>query len=1601
MYFYNFKKKLYYNIIYIMSKYDKIHRPKYNYDSRKLADLFSIINNMNTDELTRMNIIHKIPLTVTDNDGNNLIHYVLKNSDPTKTEFHRLNVIKFLFNQNVNPDAPNSENMTPLHFACMKQYKDIINYLIDDIGVNYNYQDNMGNTGLHYLLAGIIKENKDDSIKSLVPLQEKKDINREKLWLETRKEIWELIKNSEYLDAIKNTINKSISDSKQSIKIAIDFEEDLVKENLDPTSRDNMDRIKLFLGAYINRFRKIIDSEWKNFQKIKDIRIHEKQITSYPGKETNMIRTDELPIKQGIIQNANINLRIKKNIENEKTILIEQLNDVNFNDTNDIDYDSAIIDLRDDLVGSGNPLTLANIDANYEEYLSKWNNMQSKLVIDEVDNIIDVVNKIFIGGARQFEIVLNIDHTDKTNGEVNDLVSQILTNNNYVNDLVNDGDDIDISIQRYIANYILSLCSDSTVSTSDFIEYENSLLENFDSLTSGGAIVGGEDSYQLIMNMIMERSKYIALNDQKRYIYTLFCKYKLANTQSHLIGNISRWEMYLFAGFFNYQTNLKLSISQAARIELIKDSNDKKYFATWIDRLLTDKSLNDDTNSTNNDLQHIRELVNEYILSKKIWRTNRDITQKLSKIDMDEFDKYSSCEVIVACIINYYNKMTQKPLIQHLVDTISLLRYHYITDLDNEKLQSLYTDELTFANTNGDMLDQYNIGSISKLDKTILIDIKEEYKNIFGDNMDSNLIEQLTEFQLPSMINFYICHNNLMVEDERKHNILKMIESRLLGFNFIGTIPTIEFIENDNAGINIDVNFFNFTNNNLDNTNRYYNLDVNTIYLHKPPIDENICNLLIESSNKLIELFNTTSRYIIDYMTNFEATRKSKTYGKLITYLMPVLNAISSQIRTYQGLLGNTNCPNRINISYNSVSFKSTINKINGLLFLFYYMNQDEIKIPAFIYDQLNEYPLVKLFYNDNGEMVFPNDDNIDLDVIDGTGRPVNIGNIPIQGYNSIVNQINSNNYFLVSKIIKDNYKQNKNKTLPPSLKILLSNFYEYNTIDLIKTTLENNDFNIDDKLLPKNVSEKVKNITKYSMISKIIEELVRRYLNNYIYEVGVDIFNKVIKSEKLNFSKFKLEQMFDMVPFDVELNKELSDSEKNYINSIGTKPEESYTSFYKFYEDPIIKEKNYVYPDDYNRLNQLNLLYYIKVNEDIIDSLSGVNIYLNNNENENAIFNLLKFRNHNILQKIKDKYNISYNDNFKTNNGDTLIEYIDNEISNHKSKFTNNMVTQSEQIKHFVNTQFEDIKYIILSNEAFGNNIPKFLELSYSICNYISQQYLYEKINTFDPTNTFYSKFSNVNQKDYIYLVDSSLTSILEYGPQVLSELDIINRYNQLNYSPYTYLYGWQQVLTDITDSNENIIQNNFDNKEEMKKIKELSKEYFINGKYNDINLFTRKLLIHLTQKVICSTIEIIIRKVLLAQLQDQEDYKNKEIMIDYMFNREDPSGESLIDILNNNVAIDLVQSIVGMFESKKDKNQYTPKETDDILYGYIDSLETLSPIPLSEYTVKVLKNNIVKYLGTIIPKIIQNWKITSENVYLFSINQYNLLECKDIINL
>jgi ankyrin repeat protein len=179
---------------YKQSFYEKEYRPIIKVDIKQITDLFNLVANMNINDVKQYMLIEQIPYNVVDNNGNTLIHRVLLENDILKTENQRLHMIKYLYNENVNPDSPNNLNLTPLHLACIKQYYNIIKYLID-IGVDINYQDNYGNTPLHRLFSGNIKPEEKTTIGQLVPIPKKQDLFNMEKWKNERIKIWDAIKD--------------------------------------------------------------------------------------------------------------------------------------------------------------------------------------------------------------------------------------------------------------------------------------------------------------------------------------------------------------------------------------------------------------------------------------------------------------------------------------------------------------------------------------------------------------------------------------------------------------------------------------------------------------------------------------------------------------------------------------------------------------------------------------------------------------------------------------------------------------------------------------------------------------------------------------------------------------------------------------------------------------------------------------------------------------------------------------------------------------------------------------------------------------------------------------------------------------------------------------------------------------------------------------------------------------------------------------------------------------------------------------------------------------------------------------------------------------
>jgi len=190
--------------------FNQPYRPILTISKEKVDSLFSLMNLMDTQQIKQFSMVNNVPLNVDDINGENLIHKAINLENILKKEFHRLNIIKFLVQNGVNPDKPNKENQTPLHLACKFQYPEIVEYLIS-LDVNVNYQDNYGATPFHYALQGQLKlMEPDKSLKDFVPPQKKIDPKRKEDLLTIKKEIWDLIKDDAFIASIRNTVDNSI-----------------------------------------------------------------------------------------------------------------------------------------------------------------------------------------------------------------------------------------------------------------------------------------------------------------------------------------------------------------------------------------------------------------------------------------------------------------------------------------------------------------------------------------------------------------------------------------------------------------------------------------------------------------------------------------------------------------------------------------------------------------------------------------------------------------------------------------------------------------------------------------------------------------------------------------------------------------------------------------------------------------------------------------------------------------------------------------------------------------------------------------------------------------------------------------------------------------------------------------------------------------------------------------------------------------------------------------------------------------------------------------------------------------------------------------------
>ena len=302
-------------------KFDKPYYSKIEPDKEKIIELFKIIKKLNISELIRYSFENQISLNLTDEFGNSLIHIVImleKTPDISK-----LNIIKELYENGVNPDKSNNENQTPLHLACSLQLEIIVNYLLS-LKVNINYQDNFGYTPFHYLLAGNSQEIKEHSDNNIEISSDPINIKLDKKLLEIKQLLWPLI-NSELedtyplLNVLKLTIKKlvELDDLKNNIK-------DIQNNTINTININDINDIKIDIFNIKNKITQNIENKLKMSKNI-NINIHKTEKNSWSPLNDK----SEL----SLIKNGNIQDIIQDDIKKCIYDIEKLINDFSINPT--------------------------------------------------------------------------------------------------------------------------------------------------------------------------------------------------------------------------------------------------------------------------------------------------------------------------------------------------------------------------------------------------------------------------------------------------------------------------------------------------------------------------------------------------------------------------------------------------------------------------------------------------------------------------------------------------------------------------------------------------------------------------------------------------------------------------------------------------------------------------------------------------------------------------------------------------------------------------------------------------------------------------------------------------------------------------------------------------------------------------------------------------------------------------------------------------------------------------------------------------------------------------------------------------------------------
>jgi len=308
--------------------YDKVIVPQNEINKKNIERLFSIVTSFDMNQINNFTSEYNTSYNVTDNFGNSVLHIIIKIDDSNKTENSRLHLIKYFIDNGVDVDVPDSNNVTPLHLACKKQYYKIAEYLIKN-GAETNIEDSQMMTPLHYSIQGNTKIcEKFRQVRSLIDLPDSKDVEKIEELINVKKDIATLLyqENSlnKYISHIVNTIKCTPDyDLKNSIKNQLnDLMNNILKKLADKTT--SYDKTSQGIQIEIYNTTKSVTSKFNDIHKRSlndvDFELIQDDETAWgiEGLNTKLLKSEEIGINKEKLVNqiAKIEDNLDKGIKN-------------------------------------------------------------------------------------------------------------------------------------------------------------------------------------------------------------------------------------------------------------------------------------------------------------------------------------------------------------------------------------------------------------------------------------------------------------------------------------------------------------------------------------------------------------------------------------------------------------------------------------------------------------------------------------------------------------------------------------------------------------------------------------------------------------------------------------------------------------------------------------------------------------------------------------------------------------------------------------------------------------------------------------------------------------------------------------------------------------------------------------------------------------------------------------------------------------------------------------------------------------------------------------------------------------------------------------